>query len=601
MTLRTKSAEQTAVLHWIEQGTGSAVIEAVAGSGKTSTLIDCIERITRTTRDVQPRILFVTFNRANCDHAVQRLKNAAVRVDVRTFNSIGFEICKQHNNTVCVDNLKRKRAFREQVELRVNMAAAKHRAAERQLWLQSWPFIDHCLQRARSIGVLPFDRDAHDPDTRFVDPVFICDATVDHTHLLPKNVAADATVVTSAVCSSISQLVSDVLSALIADRCNIDFADQVYQPVVYRSRIHHPYDWIFVDEAQDVSSVQHALLRLLCNPSGITRLCAAGDSSQSLYAFRGADADSMNRLQTLFDAVRLPLHTSFRCPERVVALAKCIVPSIRAATDAVHGETHRCHWTASRLLGNLQAGDLVVAPRNADLMNIILLDTASGKLMRWIAPTFFTNWVQTLERIFRDIKPPTVAAFHVPVTSFPGTDDVAGIKSTSALGRIIHSMSVRNFVSVIESATAATVEDSNTDETAAMAYLLLRTVADVDETSAWDGIKNLYAALVNSTKGGLCNPDAAVTLATIHVAKGMEARRVFVINVDRLSAVRSRATLAIRTHQNAVYVAITRAAHCLTFVSICADESLIGGTCECKTKHCPIPFIDRAMWPRMCT
>src|SRR5262249_52374769 len=53
----------------------------------------------------------------------------------------------------------------------------------------------------------------------------------------------------------------------------------------YRAR----WQWIFVDEYQDVDPAQYELLRLLCPPGG--NLCAIGDPDQAIYSFRGADVE----------------------------------------------------------------------------------------------------------------------------------------------------------------------------------------------------------------------------------------------------------------------------------------------------------------------
>jgi DNA helicase II / ATP-dependent DNA helicase PcrA len=50
-------------------------------------------------------------------------------------------------------------------------------------------------------------------------------------------------------------------------------------------RLRHPF--IFIDEYQDVSGIQHALIRLLAGPSGA--VTAIGDPHQSIYGFRGSD------------------------------------------------------------------------------------------------------------------------------------------------------------------------------------------------------------------------------------------------------------------------------------------------------------------------
>lgn len=615
------STEQKSILHWIEHGSGSAVIQAVAGSGKTSTLIECIRHAKKCADGNTPRILFVTFNRANCDHAMARLQGTA-GVDVRTFNSVGFEICKRRERGVCLDPSKQKRLFRECVQHRINMVPVSHRAAERNLWLQAWPFIVHCLQWVRSQGILPANGTnclvAHEwqsvhssaGNMSILDDVVIKSAAETHGCLLPHVMrAAMASGSGGGVCTSLFQLVNDVLIASLQDRVNVDFDDQVYQPVVFRERTTDSYDWIFVDEAQDASPVQHTLVQLISSVN-VTRVCAAGDAAQSLYAFRGAHKDSMHRMQHLFNAVELRLCTSFRCPEEVVALARCIVPQIRVTLGAQRGEAHRCHWTIDTLGQRMRAGDLVVAPHNTDLMKLVIAcSNMPAYSLRWIAPTFFNNWIQSLERIFRDFRVPNSGWTDVqrPVTCFPGATDDCGIKCNVALGRIMHGLSLKQFIVAIKAAIPT--EDDNCidgdvveDETIAMAKLLDRMPLDKDSISAWDGIKFVYAALAENTTNHLSNPSNAVTLATIHVAKGMEAARVFVINANKLSPETvsrggSRAIVDVQSRHHALYVAITRAASSLTFVSIC-DAAV--GECQCKTKHCPLPFIEPSSWPRVC-
>ena len=59
----------------------------------------------------------------------------------------------------------------------------------------------------------------------------------------------------------------------------------------YRKR----WQWIFVDEYQDVDDVQYELLRLLSPADG--NLCAIGDPDQAIYSFRGADVRLLPALQ----------------------------------------------------------------------------------------------------------------------------------------------------------------------------------------------------------------------------------------------------------------------------------------------------------------
>ena len=59
-------------------------------------------------------------------------------------------------------------------------------------------------------------------------------------------------------------------------------------------RYRRQWQWIFVDEYQDVDEVQYELLRLLSPADG--NLCAIGDPDQAIYSFRGADVKYFSNL-----------------------------------------------------------------------------------------------------------------------------------------------------------------------------------------------------------------------------------------------------------------------------------------------------------------
>ena len=84
-------------------------------------------------------------------------------------------------------------------------------------------------------------------------------------------------------------------------------------------------DYVFVDEAQDLNGIQHALLLRMLKAEG--RVIIVGDPWQSIYAFRGADSDSMARLGRQFNCRHLPLSVSYRCSKAVVKEAQSILNS----------------------------------------------------------------------------------------------------------------------------------------------------------------------------------------------------------------------------------------------------------------------------------
>ena len=95
----------------------------------------------------------------------------------------------------------------------------------------------------------------------------------------------------------------------------------------YRKR----WQWIFVDEYQDVDDVQYELLRLLAPADG--NLCAIGDPDQAIYSFRGADVGYFLRFSRDFTDARLVrLTRNYRSSAPILAAAvQAIAPTTLVA------------------------------------------------------------------------------------------------------------------------------------------------------------------------------------------------------------------------------------------------------------------------------
>ncbi len=115
----------------------------------------------------------------------------------------------------------------------------------------------------------------------------------------------------------------------------VDFDDLLYF-AVKDDLLLPKYDFVFVDEAQDTNAIQRAILRKMMKPT--SRMIAVGDPSQAIYGFRGADSDSLDLLSTEFNCEDLPLTISYRCSKAVVNHAHKWVKHIEAAETAEEGE-----------------------------------------------------------------------------------------------------------------------------------------------------------------------------------------------------------------------------------------------------------------------
>ncbi len=84
------------------------------------------------------------------------------------------------------------------------------------------------------------------------------------------------------------------------------------------------YKFILVDEFQDVNKAQFECLRILAEKH--RNLFVVGDDDQSIYAFRGARPDFLLHFPTLYpDAKKVTLNTNYRSTERVISLAEKVI------------------------------------------------------------------------------------------------------------------------------------------------------------------------------------------------------------------------------------------------------------------------------------
>lgn len=114
----------------------------------------------------------------------------------------------------------------------------------------------------------------------------------------------------------------------------IDYDDQIYMSALFGGAF-SKFPLVMVDEAQDLSPLNHIQLR----KSAADRLIVVGDPRQAIYAFRGADSNSMENLRTLRSSwLDLPLSTTFRCPKAIVARQQAHAPGFNAAPSAPEGQ-----------------------------------------------------------------------------------------------------------------------------------------------------------------------------------------------------------------------------------------------------------------------
>lgn len=85
---------------------------------------------------------------------------------------------------------------------------------------------------------------------------------------------------------------------------------------------------LVVDEAQDMSSEEFALLRALMSVNEEMRVIAVGDDDQNIYEFRGSDSNYMRQLLADDKSTFVEMTENYRSMQHVVAFANAFVKGI---------------------------------------------------------------------------------------------------------------------------------------------------------------------------------------------------------------------------------------------------------------------------------
>jgi len=110
----------------------------------------------------------------------------------------------------------------------------------------------------------------------------------------------------------------------------IDFIDMIYVPVKFNLLIPvQPY-YLLIDEAQDLNLVQHHFIEQLIDQGDVNKWVAVGDRRQAIYGFSGSYASSFDIFKDKGNVIELPLDVCYRCPTLIVAEANKVYDVMEA-------------------------------------------------------------------------------------------------------------------------------------------------------------------------------------------------------------------------------------------------------------------------------
>ena len=458
---------QLSIFDNVRSGQGHTVVNALAGSGKTTALIEAIKHIPK-----KNKILMIAFNR---NIAAELRERAPSYIDVFTSHSFGLStIRKRLSKDAAVDPNKTLNLTR------LYLQSKKIKTTEALVF---------SLTRAISLC-----------KSYLIDTPSKIDVLLDQFSIDIINV--DRKEFIKIICAILRQCKETAKKVL-------DFDDLLYIPFVYNLQ---PDKWtrILVDEIQDFAISQTELILKAIEPGG--RVLAVGDANQSLYSWRGADADSMSKLTTTLNAKVLTLPISYRCAKSIIKLAQEIVPDIQTAPNAKEGLVKTI--SEKDMYDKVAAGDFIISRTNAPLIKIALKLLNEGRPANILGRDISLS----LKWIINQSEKTNVKDFLVWLVAYK-EKEIARLKENNRKPQV--------FIDKI-----ACLEN------------LCEGAKTIDQVK--DNLSDLFKQDEKD------NQEHIICLTTVHRSKGLERKRVFLIEKS-FTMEPSQEELNVR------YVSITRA------------------------------------------
>lgn len=523
--------EHQAFFDWIADPSPqhrAAILEAVAGSGKTTTLREAAARITAALarergcepeQITTPEILYLAFNRSAVDDVKARGLPESVRA--LTLNSLGHRSLTNALGRVTVDARKTRTMLIRVLDLE---HLDDRELGQRRDFTSMFTTVNRLVSKAKAVGLVPAGIDG--ARALVADTAEAWDEMIDHFDI-------DAPQDDPRRMGDAIDLARRVLIAGLRDMSVIDYDDQLYATIALGIPLPR-FRWVMADEAQDISAIQREMLRGSLADGG--RLVAVGDPHQAIYGFRGADSESLNQIAEQFGARRFPLSCTYRCPQLVVDLAQTFVPHLRAREGAPAGVV-QTGITISKI-GDTpgtppaigwRPDDLVICRNTAPLIAIayqlIRAKTPCHVLGREIGTGLLSLVKKLRPRDLEDLEDKLERHQRRETDRLKKTgseDKIEALEDKCETMRVF----------IDEARSLADMENT------------IRTLFDDDERQG------------------------RTTLSTIHRAKGSEAPRVIIIDPWRMPSTMARQPWQLEQERNLAYVAVTRAKETLVFANL---------------------------------
>lgn len=330
----------------------------------------------------------------------------------------------------------------------------------------------------------------------------------------------------------------------------IDWDEQVYLPISM-SLVKGQFDFLIVDEAQDLSKLHQTGLKMAMKDKG--RIIAIGDQSQSIYGFNGADSNGMDRLLHDLNATPLPLSISYRCPKTHVLEAQEIDPTIEASDNAIMGNVDEVDFPFfiqfAKELTREKVDTLGMGRKNVTIVRAAL-SLLSNRIPVTIKGRKFG---ETLSNIIKKIAYTDGGNLRKGF-SFDEFD----VWLSKWHGKEMEALEKRN------ARESAKIMLNDKQE---CLNLLWYSFFDEYEMGTVDNFMEFIEDFFSQENG-------QIVLSTVHRAKGLEANTTIIFNPDEMPLeFRNQSDEEKQQELNIKFVALTRSKENMIFVTLPSEEN----------------------------
>jgi DNA helicase-2/ATP-dependent DNA helicase PcrA len=362
---------------------------------------------------------------------------------------------------------------------------------------------------------------------------------------LPGGLSADATL-------ALVQKYEDLKD----DQRNLDFEDTLIATLGMLNsekwvadRVHEQFRFFVIDEYQDVSPVQRALLDAWRGSHA--EVCVVGDPNQTVFGFAGASDEHLLRFESEFPgAITVELDRNYRSTPEIVRLANSTVPnsplelvSMRESGPNPGVIDSATDEDEARAIGDAIRTAIDSGTDPADIAVLYRINVQSLVVEQILGEMRIPFRV----RGGRFFDEPVVTQALVLVRGRLQTDPAANARDTMAL-------ILREHLGWLSKPPANPVDRHAWNIMSALAQI----AENLPETAT---VVDLAADLKHRTDNEMEPAVSAVTLTTIHNAKGLEWDTVFVIGMSEglFPFSYSMGDGPIQEERRLAYVAFTRA------------------------------------------